>query len=172
MTNCPRCRRIRWIAVHRFTSYYPSMLCNLLCIWIFAHAEMGSSQRWLATNQTDKQVHTKGELHAWNKCWTGWIGNKCYRHISEYANRNPLTRHDTTRLTLILLEVWQQSALRIVDAMGQGHSSDLHPLNILSFCDWPHRGICTQLSSALRSSLQLEDGQGHLVLDLNSLDLS
>lgn len=45
--------------------------------------------------------------------------------------------------------------------MGQGHSSDLHPLNILSFCDWPHRGICTQLSPALRSSLQLEDGQGY-----------
>lgn len=46
--------------------------------------------------------------------------------------------------------------------MGHGHSSELHPLNILAFCDWQHRGICTQLSRALRSSLQLtEENQGY-----------
>eukprot|EP00438_Fugacium_kawagutii_P010196 Skav234228 [mRNA] locus=scaffold1464:247723:254034:+ [translate_table: standard] len=44
--------------------------------------------------------------------------------------------------------------------MGHGHSSELHPLNILSFCDWPHRGICTQLSPSLRSSLE-DGGQGY-----------
>ena len=48
------------------------------------------------------------------------------------------------------------------DAMGHGHSSELHPLNILAFCEWRHRGICTQLNPTLRSCLQLTDGQGSL----------
>ena len=138
-----------------------------LPLWIFAHAPLGSSQRGLATNQMDKQVQTKGEPHAWQKCWTGWIGNSnaigILQILQNLTSRNPLTWHDSHSSSWKCGSSPHFADLRIVEAMGQGHSSDLHPLNILSFCDWPHRGICTQLSPALRSSLQLEDGQGHLV---------
>ena len=78
--------------------------------------------------------------------------------VNHLPDRNPAT------ILFLCSFQKQQGSPRRFDAMGHGHSIELQPLNILAFCDWEHRGICTQLSPTLRSSLQqAEDGQGHSV---------